>query len=155
MPNIFLKFDPAIDGGSRDDKFSKWIVIQSFSWGVTNPPPDAKGDLPSAPESLNLSGVVDRQSPRLFEAAAKGTLFTSAELDVASEGADEQVFYKVRISDVFITSYQVGGAESGPGLNEQYAISYRKLENEFRPQNEDGSLGAPITGSFDWPSKKV
>jgi type VI secretion system secreted protein Hcp len=150
MPDIFLKFDPEIQGGSDNFKFAKYIVIESFSWGVGNPPFDGKSDLPAVQQTLNLVGPVDRQSPKLFEASAKGTLFTSAELDVVSTGESQQVFYKVVVSDVLISSYQVGGASGAVGLTEQYALSFRTLENKFFPQRPDGTLEPAITGIFDF-----
>jgi type VI secretion system secreted protein Hcp len=158
MPDIFLKFDPdTIQGGSENAKYLKWIEIESFSWGVANPPADDKSDSPAVQQELHLTSRVDRQSPRLFEETAKGTLFRSAELDVVSDGGEQQVFYKVLVGDVLISSYQVGGTESSAtGLMEQYALSFNTLRNEFFPQRPDGSLEEPIVGSFDFgdPTKR-
>lgn len=152
MPDIFLKFDPdTIQGGSENAKYLKWIQIESFSWGVANAPADAKSDLPAVQQDLHLTSRVDRQSPKLFEATAKGTRFTSARLDVVSDGVEQHVFYKVLAGDVLISSYQVGGTEaSSTGLMEQYALSFNTLRNEFIPQRPDGSLEPPIVGIFDF-----
>jgi type VI secretion system secreted protein Hcp len=152
MPDIFLKFDPdTIQGGSENIKYLKWIEIESFSWGVANPPADDKSDLPAVQQELHLTSRVDRQSPKLFEATAKGTRFTAAQLDVVSDGDQQHVFYKVLAGDVLISSYQVGGTEAGTtGLMEQYALSFRTLRNEFIPQRPDGGLEPPIVGSFDF-----
>jgi type VI protein secretion system component Hcp len=150
MPDIFLKFDPEIQGGSDNFKFAKYIVIESFSWGVSNAPFDGKDDLPAVQQTLNLVGPVDRQSPKLFEASAQGKPFEAAELSVVSEGGDQQLFYKVVVSGVLISSYQVGGASSTVGLTEQYALSFRTLENKFFPQRPDGTLEPAITGIFDF-----
>ena len=150
MPNIFLKFDPTIDGGSQNVKFIKFIEIQSFSWGLANPPPDGKTDPPAGQQAISLVSTVDRQSPRLFEACAKGSPFVTAELSVVSDGEEAQVFYKVIVSDVVITSYQAAGSDGPSRPNESYSLFFRKLENQFRAQKPDGSLDAPIVGTFDF-----
>jgi len=155
MPDIFLKFDPAIEGGSQNFKFAKQIEVQSFSWGVANPPSDGKTDLPAGQQAISLVSTVDRQSPRLFEACAKGSPFVTAELSVVSDGEEAQVFYKVIVSDVVITSYQAAGSDGLNRPNESYSLFYRKLENQFRAQRPDGSLDAPIVGTFDFGAPKA
>lgn len=150
MPNIFLKFDPAIEGGSQDVKFAKQIEVQSFTWGVANPPSDGKTDPPAVQQAISLVSSVDRQSPKLFEACAKGSPFVTAELSVVSDGAEALLFYKVIFSDVVITSYQAAGTDGLTGLSESYSLFFRKLENQFRAQRPDGSLDAPIVGTFDF-----
>lgn len=150
MPDIFLKFDPAIDGGSDNFKFAKYIEVQSFSWGVANPAFDGKTDLPAVQQVVNLVSTIDRQSPKLFEACAKGSLFATAELSVVSDGEDAQVFYKVLVSDLVITSYQASGSDGLAPLNESYSLHFRKLENQFRPQRPDGGLEPAIIGTFDF-----
>jgi type VI secretion system secreted protein Hcp len=153
MPDIFLKFDPAIDGGSQNFKFAKQIVVESFSWGVVNPPSDGKTDPPPVQQALNLVSTVDRQSPRLFEACAKGSPFLTAELSVVSDGEEAQVFYKLLVSDVLITSYQAAGSELNRP-NESYSLSYRKVVNEFKAQKPDGTFEPPIVGTYDFGTAK-
>jgi type VI secretion system secreted protein Hcp len=155
MPDIFLKFDPAIDGGSQNFKFAKQIEVQSFTWGVANPPSDGKTDLPAVQQAVNLVSPVDRQTPKLFEACAKGTHFATAELSVVSDGEGAQVFYKLLVSDVVITSYQAAGTDGLTPLTESYSLFYRKLENEFRAQRPDGTLEPPIVGTFDFGVPKA
>lgn len=152
MPDIFLKFDPEIEGGSDSFKFAKYIEIQSFAWGVANPPFDGKADLPAVQQAVSLVAPIDRQSPRLFEACAAGTPFASAELSLASD--DDQVFYKVLLGDVFISSYQVSGADGAAAPLESFALNYTRIENEFRAQRPDGTLEPPIRGTWDFGTAK-
>jgi type VI protein secretion system component Hcp len=147
--DIFLKFDPAIEGGSMHSKFQKHIEVQSFSWGVHNPAPGAKEDLPAVQQDLNVSGRLDVQSPKLFEASAKGTNFVSAELLVVTAGENQQIAHRLRLTDVRITSYQAsGGGDSG--IFESYSLSYRILDNVFQSQKADGTPGPTITGNHDF-----
>jgi type VI secretion system secreted protein Hcp len=150
MPDVFLKLDPQIDGGSQHSKFAKQIEVESFSWGVSNPPFDGKTDLPAVQSDLNLMAYVDRQSPKLFEACAKGSRFESATLSIIKSGADQQLFYKVVLTDVLLTSYQVSGSAAADNPMESFGLSFRTLTNEFSPQNEDGSLAPPIKTTFDF-----
>jgi len=153
--DIFLKFDPVIDGGSMHSKFQKYIDVESFSWGVSNPAPNAKEDLPAAQQDLHVSGRVDVQSPKLFEASAKGTNFVSAELLVVNAGENQHIAYRLRLTDVRITSYQTGGS-GGSDFFESYSLAYRVLDNVFQTQKADGTLGPAITGSHDFgPPQKL
>ncbi len=154
--DIFLKFDPAIDGGSMHEQFRNSIVVESFSWGVANPEPDAKQDLPAVQHDLNVAGRIGVQSPKLFEATAKGTNFASAELVVVNAGQAQHVAYRLRLTGVTITSYQASGTGSGGEIHESYSLSYRALENVFQAQKPDGTPGQPITGSHNFgPPPKV
>jgi type VI secretion system secreted protein Hcp len=154
MPDIFLKLDPLVEGGSQHSKFAKQIEVESFSWGVSNPPFDGKTDLPAVQQDLHISAIVDRQSPKLFEACAKGTHFNTAEVSVVEEGGDQPLFYKVVLSEVVLTSYQVSASARAGDPMESFGLSFRTLTNEFRAQKADGSLEPPIVGSFDFGDQK-
>ena len=148
MAKLFLRFDPQIEGGSTDDKFVKQIVVQSFSWGETN---DGSG---AAAQDFHFTADTDKQSPRLLQACAEGTLFNFAELNMVNEQIG-QVFYTIKMTDVAISSYQVGAAVGGsPRPVDQTSLRFRTIDNSFRAQKPDGSLDAPIVGHFDFGKPK-
>ena len=147
MANLFLKFDPQIEGGSVDDKFVKQIVVQSFSWGETN-------DGSAVGQDFHFVADTDRQSPKLMLACAQGTMFNFAELNMVNETTHE-AFYTLKMNAVAVSSYQVGASAQGsPRPIDQCSLRFRSIENSFRPQKADGSLDAPITGSFDFAKTK-
>ena len=144
MANLFLRFDPPIDGGSVDDKFAKQIVVQSFSWGETN---DNNG---LAAQDFHFTADTDRQSPRLLQACAEGTPFNLAELNMVNEQTGA-AFYTIKMTDVSISSYSVGASAGGsPRPIDQASVRFRIIDNTFRPQKADGTLEAGIVGHVDF-----
>jgi type VI secretion system secreted protein Hcp len=147
MAKLFLRFDPPIEGGSTDDKFAKQIVVQSFSWGETN-------DGTATAQDFHFAAETDKQSPRLLQACAEGTPFNFAELNMVNEQTG-QAFYTLKMTEVSISSYQVGAsALGGPRPIDQASLRLRAIENSFRAQKPDGSLDAPIVGHFDFGKPK-
>ena len=148
MANLFLRFDPPIDGGSVDDKFAKQIVVQSFSWGETNDSNTVTA------QDFHFAADTDRQSPRLLQACAEGTLFNSAELNMVNEQTGA-AFYTIKLSNVQISSYSVGASAGGtPRPIDQASLRFRIIDNTFRPQKPDGSLDAGIVGHVDFGKPK-
>jgi type VI protein secretion system component Hcp len=148
MANLFLRFDPQIEGGSVDDKFVKQIVVQSFSWGETN---DGTG---AVAQDFHFTADTDKQSPRLLQACAEGTPFNFAELNMVNEQTG-QAFYTIKMTNVLISSYQVGASTGGaPRPIDQASLRMRVIDNSFRAQKPDGSLDAPIVGHFDFGKPK-
>ncbi len=64
----FVKIQ-GIDGESDDQDHEKWIIIESWSWGV------ARTSSEAAAGDITITKAVDRSSPKLAEAAAKGRGF--------------------------------------------------------------------------------
>jgi len=147
MANLFLKFDPTVDGGSTDAKFAKQIVLQSFSWGETN-----TGIV--AAQDFHFVADTDRQSPVLLQACAQGQPFNFAELNMVNEQSG-QAFYTIKMTNVLISSYQVGGSSGGsPRPIEQVSLKFRIIDDTFTPVNDDGSQAAPITSHVDFGKVK-
>ena len=147
MAKLFLRFDPPIEGGSTDDKFAKQIVVQSFSWGETN-------DGTAIAQDFHFTAENDKQSPRLLEDCAEGTPFNFAELNMVNDQTG-QAFYTLKMTEVSISSYQVGASALGsPRPADQTSLRFRTIENSFRAQKPDGTLDAAIVGHFDFGKPK-
>ena len=114
--DMFLKID-GIDGDSVDRDHLKWIDIQSFSWGASNPvtsfPGGGGGAGKVSISDLNFMMLTNTASPELFRTCATGEHIKSAELSLRRDSErPEGDFYKLKLSDVLVTSYQASGSEA-------------------------------------------
>jgi type VI secretion system secreted protein Hcp len=147
MANMYLRFDPLIEGGSQADKFVKQIVVSSYSWGTSN-------DGSAVAQDFHFTAATDRQSPRLMQACADGTQFNFAELTIVSEGDKPAAFHIVKLTDVLVSSYQTGGASGAGPDTDQTSLRFSTISNSFSPQKADGTLEAPIVGTIDFGKPK-
>jgi type VI secretion system secreted protein Hcp len=151
MANLFLKLDN-IAGESTDDKHKGEIEIESFSWGLTQTGGAVGGGGGAGKaqfEDLTLVAATSSASPKLFVAAASGEHVKEANLTVRKAGEKPVEFYKIRLEDVLVSSFHTAGAEGEQRPVDQFSLNFAKIQVSYSPQNEDGSLGGTITGSWD------
>jgi len=154
MASDYLLKIKGIDGESDQKGHEKWIEIESFSWGASNAGSSASG-------SGGGTGKVSMQdfhfvmtngvsSPKLMLACATGEHIGDAELHLRKAGGKQEVYLSWKFTDILISSYQTGGSSHGsPIPTDQVSFNFTKVELEYKPQKNDGSLGAPIKASYD------
>jgi len=135
--DAFLKLD-GIDGESLVRDYEKWIELESFSWGATNPPPSNAGGGGGAGKAVfeDFHFVVNfsKASPELFKRCASGEHIKSGVLSVRKAGEKPVDFYKVRMSDVLVSSYQQGGSSGGSEIPvEQISLNFATVALELPP----------------------
>jgi type VI protein secretion system component Hcp len=132
--DIFLKL-PSIAGESQDAKHPNEIEVQSLSWGASAP--GGQGQL----EDVTFTAATSKASPKLFQAALEGQEVGPATFTVRKHG----------FTDDFLTWTLTGVAvEAGPGATtDQVALRYHKVDMSYRPRQDDGTLGPPVTASWD------
>jgi type VI secretion system secreted protein Hcp len=154
--DYFLKIE-GIDGESTDEMHKGQIEIMSYSWGMSNSGSMAAGGGGGAGKvsfsSIRFVSPVSKASPMLFESVATGKHFPTATLSVVNSELRGQEFMKVTLTDVMISSYQVSG-QSGDAPTESFKLSFSKIEYEYTPQSEDGSLDAPVKAGYDVAANK-
>jgi type VI secretion system secreted protein Hcp len=97
----------------------------------------------------------NKASPKLLLACACGEHIKKAVLTCRKAGKDQQEFLKVTMSDILVTSYQTGGAESsGVVPMDQISLNFAKIEHEYKEQKSDGSLGGAIKAGYDLKANK-
>ena len=152
--DIFGKFT-GIDGEANGQGHEKWIDVLSYSFGASNPfsftagPGGGQGKVEFS--DFSFTKLVDKSSPLLLLDLAQGKMIDQALFDVvmAGAGANQQPFLQYKFSDVIITSYSVGGANGGSVPTENLTFAFGKIEWTYRPQDEKGGLGAPVTMFWD------
>lgn len=150
--DYFLKVD-GIEGESTDVRHSGEIDVSSWSWGVSNGA--TNGSSAGKPVFTNVeltSSFTGKAGPPLMQAAAAGKMIKEAVLTASRGGDNPQDFLIVRLSDVIVSSYQTSADGGVP--SDRVDLSFSKIVLEYRPQNPDGTLGAPVSAGWDLKSGK-
>jgi type VI secretion system secreted protein Hcp len=158
VTDYFLKLD-GIPGESTDHKHKGEIDLESFSWGETNVATPGRGGGMGAGkvamQDLHFTARVNKASPTLFLSCATGKHIKEAVLTARKAGKDQQEYLIIKLKEVFITSYQIGGAEAaGDVPMDQVSFNFSKIDYEYRAQKPDGSLGPATKASYDVKKNK-
>jgi type VI secretion system secreted protein Hcp len=156
--DYFLKLD-GIKGESGDSKHKDEIEIESFSWGETNSGTFSTGAGGGAGKVLmqdfHFVKKLDKSSPVLFLSCATGKHIPTAVLTARKAGGEQQEYLTVKMNDVLVSSYQVGGSSGGGVVpTDQVSINFAKVEWEYKSQKPDGTLDAPVKQGYDVKANK-
>ena len=149
--DYFLKLD-GITGESVDSKHKGEIDVLSFSFGESNDrPPGSGGGGPGKVEmsDFTFTARTSKASPLLFQHCAQGKHIKQALLTVRKAGGSQQEYLKIKLNDVLISSYALGGDEDEPTPQDAFSLNFVKLSFDYAPQKSDGSLDAPVHGGWD------
>jgi type VI secretion system secreted protein Hcp len=150
--NAFLKLGD-IRGESTDAKHKDEIDVLHWSWGAQNPAPATGGGGGAAGRvtfaDLSFSHRLDRASPALWRACAIGQRFRDATLSNARIGKGAQDYFTIKMTDVQVTSVNLGGASGDFPPQESVSLQFGRFEIEYKPQRPDGSLDSGVTFKFD------
>ena len=133
----------AIQGHSNTKGYEKQITILGFSYGGSTL------QKVTGFNSIVFSKAFDTASPKVLEAAVKGTrlpevIFTMTRVD----GTDTRVaFARVVMKDVVVTGIQIRGDEGG-GATEDMTLQYDRADWCEKPQNRDGTFGTEVCTSI-------
>lgn len=160
--DYFLKID-GIEGESSDEKHKNEIEVVNFSWSEEQPGTFAEGAGGGAGKvrmgNFIYTQHTSKASPKLMLACAKGDHIKSAVLTCRKAGGGQQEFYKITFSDVMVASYETGSTsvnENGPNAGyhdgapvDRVELNFAKIECEYRPQKNDGSLDNPVKAGYN------
>lgn len=130
----FLKMD-GVNGQSTDMKHKDWIEIQSFSLGTQSHQTLVSASSAAAARTssgpLTITKTFDKASPVLSLAAGSGKRFANAVIEGTKAGG--QVYMRIKLQNIMITSIQMGGSgKGGSGLpTDSMALSYQKIEIDY------------------------
>ena len=154
--DIFLKLDD-VKGESQDSKHKDWIQLFSYSEGVSQVSVSAGNGAARAVtrpncSSFNALKLFDRASPALLAAAVTGQHFAKGEVDFRRADAAGQVFLKLELSDVLVSSVQQSGSTGGDNApTESISLNFGSVKVTYQQQNAEGSVGDPVVTSVVCP----
>ncbi|WP_420382730.1 Hcp family type VI secretion system effector [Novosphingobium sp.] len=150
--DMFLKID-GISGESQDSAHKGEIEIDSFTWGVSNIGTASSGSgLGSGKASFQDFTVIknaDAATPVLMQNCATGTHIKNAVLTIRKAGGKKLEYYKVKFTDLLISSFSNAGSGDNSVPIESISINYTKIQIAYTQQQQDGSGGAVSNGGYD------
>lgn len=158
MPvDYFLKLD-GIPGESQDDKHKDEIDILSWSWSESQSGTHSAGGGGGGGKvhmtDFSLQMQLNKASPKLFLACAKGTHIKEALLTCRKAGGGQQEYLKIKFTDLLISNYQTGGTTGGDIPVESISLNFSKIRISYFPQKGDGPVGPEIGHEYDLKGNK-
>lgn len=153
--DVFLKLGD-IKGESKDAKHSGEIDVLSWSWGLTQTGSMAHGGGGGAGKvnfnDLSFMHAVDKASPVLMKACATGEHIKEGTLVSRKAGKGQQEYLIIKMNDILVTGIQPSGNSEHP--MESVSMQFAKVDLEYKPQKEDGSLDAGVHFKYDIKQNK-
>jgi type VI secretion system secreted protein Hcp len=141
--DFFLKLD-GIDGESTDDQFKNWIKLMSWSWGATQTSSTAFGMGGGAGKvtihNVSMTAALNAVSPSLFNYCTSGKKINWAELNCRKAGDPPQVYMKIKLTEVYVASYQNGGHDDD--VTDIFTLNFAKVEMCYGCQGDDGKVNS-------------
>ena len=155
----FIKFD-GVDGESSDAAHRGWSDALAVSQDLSFAQQQFRGGGGGGGagkvsfSDLSFAKQLDKSSPKLMEACCSGKHFPSVKLEfVEGQGGAPTTYYKVTLSDCFITSYSTSSGGDRP--SESLSLNFTKIEWEYSYQDESGQRQT-VKGGWDLAlNKKV
>jgi len=146
--DFFLKIELAkqgpIKGEAADEKHKEEVVLTGWSWGM-----ESKSAMSSAGPSgkatvheLRCFKNVDRASPVIMQALRTNETVKKATLTCRKAGKEQHEYLKITIQNGRLTEYSVDTDGASP--KERLALTFNKVEFEYREQRADGLLGGSV-----------
>jgi type VI secretion system secreted protein Hcp len=134
-----------IKGESGATKHKEHIEIMSWSWGATNPTTIVGMGMSAGKVSvsdLSFTKRVDKSSPKLLELCVTGKHVKQATLYCSKQtgGKTPEDFLTIKLQEVYVSSYQVGGSHHEDVGTESLSLSYGVIDYDYKEQKPDGTL---------------
>jgi type VI secretion system secreted protein Hcp len=150
--DMFLEIEK-LSGESQDKVHKDQIQILGWSWAVAQTGTSSTGGGASAGKSehndLEVRKVIDRASPVLYQWCASGVHIGFVNLTVRKAGGDSLEYLVIRLEDVIITSFDVGGEPKDDQIQEKIRLNYARASMTYTPQEASGMGGAKISGGWN------
>lgn len=133
--DAFIKID-SIPGESTDSAHTDWIEVLSFDSGVSQPSGGgastggARSGQRCDHRDFSLTKYLDKATPKLALHCCDGTHIPNIEFQLCRATGEKQLYMKVVMTDVLVSSASVGGSSSSdhPLPTESISLNYGKIE---------------------------
>lgn len=143
-----------IPGEALDEKFSRWIEITGYNFGVsqsTSATASSSGGASSGRTSMTnftFTKYLDSASCKLMEASCAGQHLKEVKLVLCRASAEKLKYYEVVLEEVIIADY-LQSASSGVPI-EIVQLNYGRIKATYTQQKRsDGAAGGNVTGGWD------
>lgn len=154
--NVFVNFGD-IKGESLEDKHKDWVQVTKVTFNVSQPASftrqTAGGGTAEAVEfsALTIEKPIDKASPKLFEAACKGTHIPEVTIDYQKASGDALKYLEVKLKEVVISSINHVADPKGDYQfpMEQISMTYGAIEKTYTQQKADGKAGGNVAAKWN------
>jgi type VI secretion system secreted protein Hcp len=146
---------PDVPGESLHKDNKDEIEVISWNWGVNNAAAISGGGSgrgKAVGGNFTFLHRYDKASPVLAKKCIGGDHFKEVVMTARKAGAGQKDFLKVTMKEVFITGVQPSSGGDG-SIMETVSLSYGQVGFEYKPQDDKGTLGGPV--SFNWDVKST
>lgn len=142
-----------VKGEAQDDKYKGWIDIYAWSFGATQSGSGGHVGGGSGAGKVNMHDITvtkrtDTASADLFLKCANGKHYDEATIVSRKAGEKPLEFLKIKMTQVLVTSYQLGGSHGDDTPTESITLNFTKINMDYQVQKPDGS-GSPA-GQMGW-----
>ena len=154
--DMFLKVSNSIAGESQDGAHKDEIDVLAWSWGASQSGTMHAGGGGGAGKAnfqdISITKYLDKASPLLLQACAKGTHLDQCDLVVRKAGDKPLEYLKITMKECLISSYSTGGSGGEDRLTENVSINFAEFKVEYNPQEQKG--GGKGVVPFTWSIAK-
>lgn len=146
----FLKI-PDIDGESLRAGYEGAIDVVSISIGVERTASGGRTGGSPEFEPLTVTKYVDKASPYLMLACARGEFFDKIDLLVTKDSGGDRLFeyMAITLEDVRVIAVDIEGTPGEGGPTETVSLTYGKITFKYVEQAEDHSAGDEHEITYD------
>jgi type VI secretion system secreted protein Hcp len=160
--DAFLKID-GIPGESSDDKHREWIEVLSFDHQMDQPASATASSSGGASAervnhgTFNVRHLVDKASPKLYEACCTGRHLKEVVLELCRAGGDKVKYLEVRLEQVLVARVEASGSASDEGFPaERVRFNYGRIKWTYTQQKRaDGGGGGNVNAGWDLTANKA
>jgi type VI secretion system secreted protein Hcp len=151
---MFLNLGATIKGETKDSaqKAAGDIDLLAWSWGASNSGSFHTGGGGGAGKAsfqdISFTKYLDKASPAILIALAKGSHIPAAKLLVRKAGEGQQKYLEITMTNVLVTSVSTGGSGGEDRLTENVTLNFAEVKFEYFLQNEKGVTASG--GVFNW-----
>lgn len=145
--DMFLKLG-TYKGESVDKTHPQWIDVLAWSWGAaqsgTTHMGKGGGSGKVNVQDITVTKYVDRSSPNIWTAVAKGDHSADATLVVRKAGGTPLEYIVIKMKEVLVTSVSTGGSGGEDRLTENISLNFAEFSFTYTEQKTDGTAGDVI-----------
>ena len=141
----------SVRGEMKRDSKDHGIEVQRFEFGASVARDGASGAGKQRRQytDVKFSKLVDKSSPTLQTMLATNAKIKTATLTAHKAAGDNAlVFYKIVLTDGYVSSYKILGMDFGDEFGaiprDEFSINFRKIEVTYVKQNQKGDADGSV-----------
>lgn len=152
--DMFIELGPNIKGETQDKEFKGKGAcdVLSWSWGMSQAGSFHTGGGGGAGKAnfqdLSFTKWLDKASPALMIALAKGSHIPEVKLTCRKAGEGQQKYIEYTLKKVMVSSVSTGGSGGEDRLTESVTLNFAEVKYEYFMQDEKGVTKSG--GVFAW-----